>query len=76
MYATGEREGTLNQDDGDGLLLKDRDLHGEMCSGGSGCTWSAMRPTTMENHAGEPVLVAVYMEWCSDCGAAAWEVVS
>lgn len=46
------------------------DLHGDMCNGGQ--EYSSCRPVSL----GENTLTVVYMAWCGDCGAAAWEIVA
>lgn len=43
-------------------------LHGDGCP--SGTEYSAMRPVSTDVG-----YVVIFMTWCSDCGAAAWEVV-
>lgn len=46
------------------------DLHGDMCNGGQ--EYSSCRPV----HLADNTLTVVYMTWCGDCGACAWEVVA
>lgn len=63
MADAGQRHGDAP---GGGLL---HGLHGRDCA--SGQEYSSARPVAV----GSTGFLVVYMAWCGDCGACAWEVV-